>query len=204
LPAEHVLHRPRSPTRLSRLRYGSPLVKAKPRRASLPRGMTSVRAPQAPYALSPTHACIIDAYLLGVPYHTSMSKERDSQKRIAFVQLFAEASASKDLPDEIHVLPTGKWSHPIYGEMEITSAHVSEFIQNFKDKVRKDLPITAGHDDNGMSGGELPAVPSRGWLESKHPLKAAGASESDAAMIRRRDQSGPRRANSRAAGLPDR
>ena len=90
-----------------------------------------------------------------------MSKERDSQQRIAFVQLFAEVSASEDVPDEIHVVPTGKWQHPIYGEMEITSAHVAEFVQNFKDKVRLKIPITAGHD-NGMSGGELPAV---GWFE---------------------------------------
>lgn len=66
-----------------------------------------------------------------------------------------------ELPDEIHVVPTGKWNHPVYGEMEITSAHVAEFIQNFKDKVRKDLPITAGHD-NGFNGGELPAV---GWFK---------------------------------------
>jgi len=90
-----------------------------------------------------------------------MSKERDSKKRIAFVQLFAEASSSVDVPVEIHVVPTGKWQHPVYGEMEITSANVSEFVQNFKDKVRRDIPITAGHD-NGMSGGELPAV---GWFK---------------------------------------
>ena len=44
--------------------------------------------------------------------------------------------------------------------MEITSAHIAEFIQNFKDKVRLDIPINAGHD-NGMSGGELPAI---GWF----------------------------------------
>lgn len=90
-----------------------------------------------------------------------MSKERDSKQRIAFVQLFSEVSASENVPDEIHVVPTGKWDHPVYGEMEITSAHVHEFVQNFKDKVRLKIPITQGHD-NGMSGGELPAV---GWFD---------------------------------------
>lgn len=91
-----------------------------------------------------------------------MSKERDSQKRVAFpIQLFGEAPSFAELPDEIHVVPTGKWSHPVYGEMEITSAHVAEFVKNFKDKVRRDIPITAGHD-NGMNGGELPAV---GWFK---------------------------------------
>lgn len=88
-------------------------------------------------------------------------QEGDSKKRIAFpIQLFAEGSADVQVPDEIHVLPTGKWDHPVYGEMEITSAHIAEFVKNFKDKVRRDIPITQGHD-NGMSGGELPAI---GWF----------------------------------------
>jgi hypothetical protein len=89
-----------------------------------------------------------------------MSRERDSKNRIAFVQLFAEASSSTAVPDEIHVVPTGKWDHPVYGEMEITPADISEFVQNFSRGVRLDIPITAGHD-NGMSGGELPAI---GWF----------------------------------------
>ena len=71
-----------------------------------------------------------------------MSKQRDSKKRIALVQLFAERSAPAAVPDQIQVVPTGKWDHPVYGEMEITSADVSQFVQNFKDKVRLDLPIT--------------------------------------------------------------
>lgn len=92
-----------------------------------------------------------------------MSKlQRDSKKRIAFaVRLFSEDSGSGKLPDEIHVVPTGKWQHPVYEEMEISSADIAEFVRNFKDGVRNDLPITAGHD-NGMSGGELPAV---GWYK---------------------------------------
>ena len=88
--------------------------------------------------------------------------ERDSKKRIAFpIRLFEEGSSFAELPDQIHVVPTGKWDHPVYGEMEITSADVSEFVRNFKDRVRKDLPITAGHD-NGGNGGELPAI---GWFK---------------------------------------
>jgi hypothetical protein len=82
-------------------------------------------------------------------------RERDSKKRIAFpIQLFGEESSFAELPDQIRVVPTGKWDRPVYGEMEITSADVSQFVQNFKDHVRKDRPITAGHD-NGGNGGEL-------------------------------------------------
>ena len=90
-------------------------------------------------------------------------KLHDSKKRIAFpIQLFSEAeSDSFALPTEIHVVPTGKWDHPVYGEMEITSEDIAQFVRNFKAKVRRDLPITAGHD-NGMSGGELPAI---GWFK---------------------------------------
>jgi phage I-like protein len=88
--------------------------------------------------------------------------EGDSKKRIAFpIQLFAEdGSTDAQIPSEIHVVPTGKWDHPVYGEMEITSADIAEFVKNFNDKVRLDIPITEGHD-NGMSGGELPAI---GWF----------------------------------------
>jgi len=73
-------------------------------------------------------------------------KQRDSQKRIAFqpIQLFAEGADSAVLPDEIQVVPTGKWDHPAYGEMEITSDDISEFVKNFKGKVRRDIRITTG------------------------------------------------------------
>jgi hypothetical protein len=78
-----------------------------------------------------------------------MSKERDSKQRIVFVQLFSEASAAEAVPSEIPVVPTGKWDHPVYGEMEITPADIAEFVQNFSRGVRRDIPITQGHD-NGM------------------------------------------------------
>jgi phage I-like protein len=95
--------------------------------------------------------------LFGVRYDDRMKQPRDSQKRIAFVQLFAEGKSSTVVPDEIQIVPCGKWSHPVYGEMEITPADITEFVQNYTRGVRLDIPITQGHD-NGMSGGELPAV----------------------------------------------
>jgi len=91
-----------------------------------------------------------------------MKQPSDSKKRIAFpIQLFNESGSGVAIPDEIHIVPTGKWDHPVYGEMEITSDDIAEFHRNFKDGVRLDLRITAGHD-NGMSGGELPAI---GWFK---------------------------------------
>lgn len=89
----------------------------------------------------------------------TQKKTRDSKKRIAFpIQLFQEqASSFAELPDEIQVVPTGTWDHPMYGEMKIGPTEIAKFVENFKAKVRLDLPITAGHD-NGMSGGELPAI----------------------------------------------
>lgn len=97
-----------------------------------------------------------------VCYYGGMKNMQTSKKRIAFpIQLkFDESVNLAMVPNEIHVVPTGKWDHPAYGEMEIGSKDIQEFIKNFKDKVRRDIPITAGHD-NGMSGGELPAV---GWI----------------------------------------
>jgi hypothetical protein len=83
-----------------------------------------------------------------------VKQRRDSKKRIALVQRFAEGPVA---PEEIQVIPTGKWDHPEYGEMEITSADIAQFVENFKAKLRLDLSITAGHD-NGMSGGELRAI----------------------------------------------
>lgn len=102
-----------------------------------------------------------------------MSKNKhESQKRIAFpIQIFKEgASAFAEAPEDIHVVPVGKWDHPFYGEFEITTEDIQEFVKNFKDGVRKDLPITAGHD-NGMSGGELPAI---GWFKELYDRGVKG------------------------------
>jgi hypothetical protein len=66
-----------------------------------------------------------------------------------------------DPPEEIQILPTGEWDHPFYGKFSITEKDIEEYKQNFDGNVRRDIPINAGHD-NGMSGGELPAV---GWFK---------------------------------------
>jgi hypothetical protein len=91
--------------------------------------------------------------LLNALYDERMKEpERDNKQRIAFVQLSAEAAASA-VPDEIQVVPTGKWSHPAYGEMEITTAHIAGFVMNFNEKVQLGIPIMQVQD-KGMSGGE--------------------------------------------------
>lgn len=86
-----------------------------------------------------------------------------TKKRIAFPIRLSEESTMpfQELPTEIHVVPTGKWDHPVYGEMEIGTSEIAKFVKHFREKIRLDLPITAGHD-NGMSGGELPAI---GWFK---------------------------------------
>ena len=83
-----------------------------------------------------------------------MKQLSDSQQRIVLVQSFAEGTVA---PDMIQIIPCGEWDHPFYGPMKITASDISEFKQNFDAKVRLDIPITQGHD-NGMSGGELPAI----------------------------------------------
>lgn len=85
-----------------------------------------------------------------------------SNQLVAFpIQLFAEQDSDIRVPSEIHVLPTGRWSHPLYGEMVITSEDISEFKRNFDAGLRKDLRITAGHEVFE----ELPAV---AWIRELH------------------------------------
>lgn len=91
----------------------------------------------------------------------SKLKVRDSKKRIAFPILigssFSEHVSEEGLI-ELHVVPVGKWDHPAYGEMEFTSNDIAEFVANFRAGIRKDIPITAGHD----SMRETPAI---GWFK---------------------------------------
>lgn len=91
------------------------------------------------------------------------SKTQERNNRIGFPISLAENASLKSFSDakEIHIVPTGKWTHWSGSEFEITPDTVKGIIQAFRDGVRKDIPITAGHD-NGMSGGELPAV---GWFK---------------------------------------
>lgn len=76
----------------------------------------------------------------------------NSKKQITFsVQLFNEgATEDVSVPSEIHVLPTGEFKHPYYGDFAISSAEISKFVENYNSAIRNDLRITAGHD-NGMS-----------------------------------------------------
>jgi hypothetical protein len=90
------------------------------------------------------------------------------------------------VPEEIHIVPTGKWGHPAYGEMEITPADIAEFVQNFTRGVRLDIPITAGHD-NGMSGGELPAI---GWFMEVIDRGTDGLTEQFNALVPRANRVG--------------
>lgn len=61
------------------------------------------------------------------------------------VKTFAEREDGQ-IPSEIHVLPTGKWNHPYYGPIVITREDISEFKRNFDKGLRKDIPITEGHE----------------------------------------------------------
>jgi len=60
-------------------------------------------------------------------------------------------------PKEIQILPVGKWDHPRYGVIAITTDDIKEFKDNFDKKIRKDIPITQGHE----SFDEKPAI---GWF----------------------------------------
>lgn len=68
---------------------------------------------------------------------------------------FAEDGA----PEEIQVLMAGKWNHPVYGPIIIEADDLAEFKQHFDDGLRRDIPITEGHE----SFDEKPAV---GWFKS--------------------------------------
>ena len=70
------------------------------------------------------------------------------------LQIFSE---SGEFPKEIQVLPIGKWNHPRFGPIVITREDTEQFKQNFDNGLRKDIPITEGHE----SFDEKPAV---GWF----------------------------------------
>ena len=58
----------------------------------------------------------------------------------------------------IQVLPFGLWKHPLYGKIKIKESEMTEFIKNFDNGIRKDLPITEGHS---VGEEEKPAI---GWF----------------------------------------
>lgn len=70
---------------------------------------------------------------------------------------FAEENSTDGIPTEIQVLPKGKWQHPAYGEIKLDTAALEEFKKNFDAGVRRQIPITEGHE----VWEEKPAI---GWM----------------------------------------
>lgn len=64
----------------------------------------------------------------------------------------------KGAPKEIQVLMCGEWNHPAYGPIIIKTTDLQEFKKNFDSGLRRDIPITEGHE----SFDEKPAV---GWFK---------------------------------------
>lgn len=118
-----------------------------------------------------------DSYLAAddkVSYTKGMSKHtQEDNKRIAFpIQLFdndgrAHFADEGKKTTEIHVIPTGKWTHWSGIDFEITPDSISEIVKHFRNGARKDIPITAGHD----FGNETPAV---GWFKELYDRGANG------------------------------
>ena len=71
------------------------------------------------------------------------------------LQKFAERG---EVPEEIQVLPIGRWNHPAYGLLEITREDIEEFKENFDKGLRKQIAITEGHE----TFDEKPAI---GWFK---------------------------------------
>jgi len=64
-----------------------------------------------------------------------------------------------DTTKEIKIIPVGEWNHPQYGKIKITEKDIAEFVKNFNDGVRNDIPITEGHANMGET---KPAI---GWFK---------------------------------------
>lgn len=88
-----------------------------------------------------------------------MPKHDDEYKNKKIVlQSVAFNFAEKKIPDIIHVVPMGEWDHPLFGKIVITDDEIKDFIKNFKDGVRKGVPIIEGHEVHE----EKPAI---GWFK---------------------------------------
>ena len=59
---------------------------------------------------------------------------------------------------QLQVLMCGSWNHPVYGPIIITADDIKEFKKNFDAGLRRDIPITEGHE----SFDEKPAI---GWFK---------------------------------------
>jgi len=63
-------------------------------------------------------------------------------------------------PVWLHLLPYGSFSHPVYGDIDITDGKVSNFVKNFKKNVRGImLDIDYAHKNDAAKGGKA-----AGWI----------------------------------------
>jgi hypothetical protein len=91
------------------------------------------------------------------------AKEWVDQKKASEPHMFSYDSEREFAFDgkrecEMQILPFGKWDHPAYGEIKLDKAALDEFVNNFNDDLRRDLPITEGHE---VGEEEKPAI---GWF----------------------------------------
>lgn len=96
---------------------------------------------------------------------TKIAAKKQSKANDKYVGVFPfqfdegadEEAGDAAIPTSIHLIPIGQWEHDLYGPIIITANDILEFKANFDAKIRKGVPITAGHE----GALELPAV---GWI----------------------------------------
>jgi hypothetical protein len=71
-------------------------------------------------------------------------------KVTSFVHLIADDKGN--LPSEIMVLPIGDFNTEPYGLMQITADHIAQIVNNFKNNVRKAVPVDVDHDGGKAAG----------------------------------------------------
>lgn len=56
-------------------------------------------------------------------------------------------------PNKLELLQTGMWDTPYHGMFMVTDDDLAEYMQHWKDGLRKGLPIDYEHDDDGGAAG---------------------------------------------------
>lgn len=93
-----------------------------------------------------------------------MPKKKDQKNTVKRYPFFFSIETGKlkfeegKAPEEIQVLMCGKWNHPFYGPIIIEPQDIAQFKMNFDAGVRRDIPITEGHETMD----EKPAI---GWFK---------------------------------------
>lgn len=83
-----------------------------------------------------------------------MSAVRFLPLRIKF-----QDGADKPVPEEVQLLRTGKFQHPVYGKLEISSQMLSEMKKNFDNRARRiDLAIDYKHESEDVAAGWIKGV----------------------------------------------